>query len=58
MKKEPIVSPIAKLSPRDVRRMRRLYASGRTQKALAEDFRVSQSTVSNAVRGKIYRRVA
>ncbi|MFV8266483.1 hypothetical protein ACNQR9_26045 [Mycolicibacterium peregrinum] len=47
----------SKLTEGDVRDMRRLYCSGATQVSLAELFGVSQSNVSDIVRGKTWRHV-
>lgn len=49
--------PQRRLTPREVRDIRRDCASGRTQAQVAADFRVSQSTVSDIVRGKTWRDV-
>ncbi len=41
---------LAKLTNQDVRRIRKLYATGRTQYELAEQFDVGQSTISSITR--------
>lgn len=47
----------SKLVESDIRNMRELYASGATQVSMAEMFGISQSNVSDIVRGKIWRHV-
>jgi len=58
MKRRQIVSHRAKLTPAQVRRLRRDYERGKgTTRELAEKYGVSQATVSNILRGKVYRTV-
>lgn len=58
-KKERLVSWRAKLTPAQVRRMRRMYETGKfTMAALAPKFGVSQATVSNIANNKVYRKIA
>jgi DNA-binding XRE family transcriptional regulator len=47
----------AKLDDDKVREIRRLYSEGRTQVALAEQFDVWQTTISQIVRGKTWTHV-
>jgi DNA-binding MarR family transcriptional regulator len=57
-RRKAMVSWRAKLSPAQVRKLRKLYASGSyTTLVLAERFGVSQTTVSNILNGKVYRGV-
>ncbi|MBN2714720.1 MAG: hypothetical protein JXX14_02630 [Deltaproteobacteria bacterium] len=44
-----------KLKMRDASRIRQLHADGKTQKALAIRFGVSQGTISNIILGKYYK---
>ncbi len=48
---------LAKLSPGDVRRIRRLHAEGWSQLRLAKRFRVSQSCIHNVLAGKTYKKI-
>lgn len=51
-------SPLSKLSPDEVRAIRRLWKGRRlSQVALAFRYGVSQATISNIVTRKVYRRV-
>ena len=50
------VSPVAKLTPATVRRIRRLKGHS-TQMELAAQFNVSQATISKIYNGKVYKDV-
>jgi predicted XRE-type DNA-binding protein len=54
-----LVSKAAKLTPAQVRKARKLW-HGRfnSQKEIADLFGVSQPTISNVLRGRVYRKVA
>jgi len=52
------VSPLALLTPQQVREIRRLIKDGVTQHEIARRFAISQPTVSNIVAGKVYKRVS
>lgn len=47
-------SASARLTERDVIEIRRRYAAGETQRSLAEEFGVDQSTVSYAISGRTW----
>jgi predicted transcriptional regulator len=57
-RKKAVVSWLAKLTPAQVRWARKLHREGLAQSRIAERLKVSQSTVSNLIRGITYRRVA
>lgn len=52
------VSWLAKLTPVQVRNLRELFQEGMSQAELARMFKISQTTVSNILQGRVYRRVA
>lgn len=43
---------MAKLSMKDAKKIRKLYANGYDQDTLAQAYRVSQSTISNVIRNR------
>ena len=54
-----VVSQNAKLTPAQVRKVRKLWRSRKkSQKELAEMCGVSQPTISNVLTGRVYRKVA
>ena len=54
-----VVSQNAKLTPAQVRKVRKLWHSRKkSQKELAEMCGVSQPTISNVLTGRVYRKVA
>ena len=53
-----VVSQNAKLTPAQVRKVRKLWRSRKkSQKELAEMLNVSQPTISNVLTGRVYRKV-
>ena len=53
-----VVSQNAKLTPAQVRKVRKLWRSRKkSQKELAEMYGVSQPTISNVLTGRVYRKV-
>ena len=53
-----VVSQNAKLTPAQVRKVRKLWRSRKkSQKELAEMCGVSQPTISNVLTGRVYRKV-
>ena len=57
-RKLKLVSHLAKLTPTDVRRIRKLHTKGTGQNALAVLFKVSQRTINQLVNRRTYRNVA
>lgn len=57
MQQDLIVSWRAKLTPRQVKAIRKSYAAGVGQLELAKKYGVTQGTISNLLLGKVYRRV-
>lgn len=57
LRRDGVRNPMAKLSPKNVREIRRRRASGEPLSTLAQEFNVSGSAISNIALGKTWRSV-